>query len=432
MMASDRLNELTATEIARCIAAGAITAEAVVGACLARIDEREETVHAWAFLDADRALAEARDRDNAPPRGPLHGVPIGVKDIIDTADMPTEMGSPIYRGHRPAGDASCVALMRAAGAVILGKTVSCEFAGQAPGATTNPHDAARTPGGSSSGSAAAVADFMVPVAFGTQTGGSVLRPSSYCGIIGFKPSFGTFNIGGVKPAAESLDTLGLHARSLDDIEAVNDALTGRPPSPRPTQGTPPSVGLCRTFLWDVAEPATQAAIEDAATRLAAAGATVREVRLGDEFSGLTAARDTFNQVERARGMAWEWNNHRERLSARLQETIRKGLETPFEDYAASHRLAEDCRARLPQFFEGVDVLLAPAVDGEAPQGLDATGNPRFQALWTALHVPTITLPTHLGPNGMPVGIQLVAPHRADDRLLGAARFVWETLGPASA
>ena len=209
-----------AAEAARAIAEGKTTSEAVVTACLARIAKREDTVRAWAFLDPDLALAQARARDAAvKPAGALHGVPVGIKDIFDTADMPTEMGSPIYAGHRPAADAAAVAILRAAGAVILGKTVTAEFAGTHPGPTTNPHDPARTPGGSSQGSAAGVADFMVPVALGTQTGGSVLRPSSYCGIVGFKPTFGTFNRAGIKFAAESLDTIGLHARNLEDIGA---------------------------------------------------------------------------------------------------------------------------------------------------------------------------------------------------------------------
>ena len=429
-LTTESLNELSASEMALRIADGEATSESVVQACLDRIAARDDDVHAWIHLDPDRALAEAQARDAEEPRGPLHGVPVGVKDIIDTADMPTQMGSPIYEGHRPPADASCVALVRAAGGIVLGKTVTCEFAGQAPGATTNPHDASRTPGGSSSGSAAAVADRMVPLAFGTQTGGSVLRPSSYCGIVGFKPSFGTFNPGGVMAAAVSLDTLGLHARTLDDVALLTSVLTNRAPFQPEPPDRPPRIGLCRTDMWDDAEPATRAAVEDAASRLEAAGARVQDVTLADEFSGLVAARDLFNAVERARLMAWHWASHRSLLSERLQATIQTGLDTKQADYVAAHRLAESCRAKMGAVFYGVDVLLAPSADGEAPVGLDRTGNPRFQGLWTSLHVPTITLPTHTGPAGMPVGIQLVAPHRDDDRLLNVAAWVWETLGPA--
>src|SRR5438105_3476889 len=221
------------TEVASSIRNGQIKSEAVVRECLARIREREDVVHAWAFLDPELALRQARECDRSPAKGALHGVPLGVKDIIDTADMPTEMGSPIYRGYRPRADAACVALMRAAGAVILGKTVTCEFAGMTPGATANPLDSTRTPGGSSSGSAAAVADFMVPAAFGTQTGGSVLRPAAYCGVFGYKPSFGRYNPVGVKPAVESFDTIGLIARSIDDLQLMDSVLVGRTtPAPR--------------------------------------------------------------------------------------------------------------------------------------------------------------------------------------------------------
>ncbi|HEY6865259.1 MAG TPA: amidase, partial [Burkholderiales bacterium] len=224
-------NELTASDAARRIARRELTSEALVRACLERIEVREKTVRAWAFIDPDAALAQARERDREPARGALHGVPIGVKDVLDTADMPTEMGSPIYAGWRPRADAACVAIARAAGAVVLGKTVTAELAGMEPGATRNPLDPSRTPGGSSSGSAAAVADFMVPLALGTQTGGSVLRPASVCGVIGFKPSFGRYNRSGLKMAAESLDTIGTMARKIDDIELLDAALTRAPARP---------------------------------------------------------------------------------------------------------------------------------------------------------------------------------------------------------
>jgi Asp-tRNA(Asn)/Glu-tRNA(Gln) amidotransferase A subunit family amidase len=434
-MSADRLNELSVSDIARGVGEGAYTAEAVTRACLDRIAAREPELRAWAFFDPDLALEQARALDRAPHRGPLHGVPIGVKDIIDTVDMPTEMGSPIYAGNRPPGDASCVALVRAAGAVILGKTVTCEFAGMSPGVTRNPHNPDHTPGGSSSGSAAAVADFMTAAAFGTQTGGSVLRPSSYCGIIGFKPSFGTFNVGGVKAAAVSLDTIGLHARSLDDIELLTDVLVGRPRSPRSAPETPPTLGLCRTPMWEFAEPETVDAVEDAASRLAAAGATLRDVALPETFAGLTEARSEFNgrdiinRYERSRLMAYEWNSHRDRISEGLARVIQQGLDTDYQDYVAAQILADDCRARLDEVFDGIDVMLAPCADGEAPKGLEYTGNPRFQGLWTVLQAPSITLPTHRGPSGLPVGIQLVAPRRADDRLLSVARWVWQKLGP---
>lgn len=423
-MTSD-LNTLSATEIAAGVTAGTFTAEAVTAACLDHIAGREDTVGAWGFLDPELALAQARAVDAAEVKGPMAGVPVGVKDIIDTHDMPTGMGSPIYDGHRPPADASCVAQMRSAGAVILGKTVTCEFAGLTPRKTTNPHDPTRTPGGSSSGSAAAVADEMIPLAFGTQTGGSVLRPSSYCGIIGYKPSYDTFSLTGVYPAAESLDTLGLHARSLDDIELASAAMLRRSVDPATELKKPPVVGLCKTPMWDQAQAETRDAVEAAAAAMQAAGAMVRDFELPEEFEWLGELRGMINGFERADVMADEWARNRDALSDQMQATIQGGLDTPYRDYVDAMHLMETCRVRTTQSFEGCDVLLTPAVDGEAPVGLAETGSPRFQALWTMLHTPSITLPTHKGPNGLPVGIQLVSPYRADRSLLAIARWTLE-------
>jgi amidase len=422
------LNRLTATEIVRATAAGEVTCEAVTRACLARIEAREGVVRAWASCDPELALRQARRLDQARDKSPLHGVPVGVKDIIDTCDQPTEMGSPIYRGHRPAADAACVALARGAGAVILGKTVTCEFAGMQPNVTTNPHNPAHTPGGSSSGSGAAVADFMVPVAYGTQTGGSVLRPASYCGVFGFKPTFGAFNRRGVYPAAESLDTIGLLARSIDDIELIAAVLEMHPFAPL-TLDRAPRIGLCRTPMWDKAQPETVAAIEDAAARLAKAGAPLREITLPEAFAGLRhAARETINNYERAAAMAHEWETSRAQISERLGKRIALGRAMPHDEYVAALRLGEDCRAQLPQAFGDCDVLLTPTCNGEAPRGLNETGDPGFQAIWTMLYTPAITLPTHRGPAGLPVGIQLVALPHQDRRLLACARWAWDKLG----
>jgi Asp-tRNA(Asn)/Glu-tRNA(Gln) amidotransferase A subunit family amidase len=424
-----RLNELSASEIARRIAARDITAEAVVRDCVERIAARDPQLHAFAHVDRELALEQARELDRGPMRGALHGVPIGIKDVLDTADQPTQMGSPIYAGYRPACDAACVALLRAAGAVILGKTVTAEFAGMTAGPTVNPHDPARTPGGSSSGSAAAVADMMLPAALGTQTGGSVLRPAAYCGVVGYKPTFGAFNRAGLKLAAESLDTIGLIARSLDDIALITSVLLGgRPPAPV-VLDTPPRIGLCRTPLWGTAQPETKHAVEDAAARLAKAGAELREVTLPHDFAGLkAAARETINNYERSKGMAAEWASHRDLISVKLARCIALGMDMPYRDYLAAIALGESCRAQLPAVLEGLDILLAPCVQGEAPVGLDSTGDPGFQAIWTILHVPTLCLPTHRGPNGLPVGIQLIARRHDDQRLFACARWVWERVG----
>ena len=423
------LNEISATVVARKVAAGETTCEAVVRDCLSRIAARDDVVKAWVNFDPELALAQARALDRAPNRGPLHGVPIGVKDIIDTFDMPTEMGSPIYRGYRPAADAACVALLRRAGAVILGKTVTCELAGMAPGETTNPHNPAYTPGGSSSGSGAAVADHMVPAALGTQTGGSVLRPSSFCGIFGYKPTYNAFNKAGVKPAAESIDTIGWLARSIDDIELLTAVLCMQPPQPPRQLGGAPRVGLCRTEIWDTARDETKAAVEDAADKLGKAGATIREVKLPQSFAGLHAvARGTINYYERAACMAFEWDHHRAALSPQMRRYIENGQQTSREDYVGAWRRIDECRTLLPAVFDGLDVLLAPCVVGEAPKGLALTGDPSMQAMWTALHTPAMTLPSHRGPNNLPVGIQLVAQRYDDDRLFASSRWIWDKIG----
>ncbi len=423
------LNELSASEIAGKIAAGEATCEAVVRDCLDRIAARDKVVKAFVNLDPDHALAQARALDRGPRRGPLHGVPIGLKDTIDTFDLPTEMGSPLFRGHRPRSDASCVALLRRAGAVILGKTVTCEFAGSAPPPTTNPHNAAHTPGGSSSGSAAAVADHMIPAALGTQTGGSVLRPSSFCGIFGFKPTYNMFNKGGVWPAADSIDTLGWLAGSLDDIEMLTAVLRMQPPRPPRASGASPRIGVWRTDLWDKLQDESRTAVEDAARRLGKAGAKVRDIDLPPAFNGLhVIARSTIGFYERAACMAHFWDRAREQLSPQMQHYIENGHKIPREEYVAGLRRLDACRALLAGVFSDIDVLLVPAVIGEAPKGHASTGDASPQAIWTALHTPSLTLPTHRGPNDLPVGIQLVGQRYEDDALLASARFVWEKIG----
>jgi Asp-tRNA(Asn)/Glu-tRNA(Gln) amidotransferase A subunit family amidase len=423
------LNQSSATEIVSKIAAGETTCEAVTCDCLERIAARESVVKAWVNFDPALALAQARALDREPRRGALHGVPIGVKDVIDTFDMPTEMGSPIYRNNRPAADAACVALLRRAGAVILGKTATCEFAGMAPPATTNPHNVGHTPGGSSSGSAASVADFMVTAALGTQTGGSVLRPSSFCGVFGYKPTYNTINKAGLKPAAESIDTIGWIARSIEDLALLTAVQRMDEPRPVRELNGAPRIGLCRTELWSTAQPETKAAVENAAAALTKAGAVVREINLAEAFSGLPAlARATINYYERAVCMAFEWDHHRSALSPQMCRYIENGLKTSRAQYVEAWRRVEECRALLRQVFHGIDVLLLPCVPGEPPKGLTSTGDPSMQAMWTALHTPSMTLPTHRGPNNLPVGIQLVAQRYDDDNLLACARWIWNRLG----
>jgi amidase len=315
-----------------------------------------------------------------------------------------------------------------AGAVIFGKTVTAEFAGMFPGPTANPHNPAHTPGGSSSGSAASVADFHVPAAFGTQTGGSVLRPASYCGCVGYKPTFNLINRQGICFAAETLDTIGLLTRTIDDAELITAAVINKTP-PYLRLDSAPRLGLCRTPLWDTAEEPTKHAVEDAATQLAAAGASVKEIVLPDEFSKLYyTARETINNYERSKSMAADWQHHPDEISKVLGDRVRKGFAMKHEDYVAALQLAERCRARIDDAYEGIDAIISPCVNGEAPEGLHFPGDPGFQQFWTVLNGPTMSLPTHRGPNGLPVGIQLVAPRYRDDHLFACARWVMKELG----
>jgi Asp-tRNA(Asn)/Glu-tRNA(Gln) amidotransferase A subunit family amidase len=425
------LNELSFAEAAAAIERGDITSEQLVRDCLDRIEARDGDIKAWAYIDPELALAQARACDAAGERkGPLHGVPFGVKDIIATHDMPTGMGSRIYEGHRPGYDAACVALLRAAGAVILGKTVTVEFAGMAPPPTANPHNLACTPGGSSSGSGAAVADFMVPAAFGTQTAGSIHRPAAHCGVIGYKPTFDTFSIHGVWPAAQSLDTLGLLTRSMDDVELLSAALVGRPVRLERPPGSAPRIAICKTHLWDIVKPETVEAMVIARDTLAASGAQVSELVLPESFDELVAARDIISSYERARATAHEWFNHRDLLSLQLQRGVAKGFGWKYEDYSHAMKIGADRRRDLDVLFNDFDAIIAPCTAGEAPPDRNSTGDHTHIGLWNLLHVPSYALPTHKGPNGMPVAIQIMGRHGADDALFDVAKWVLEQLVPA--
>jgi amidase len=293
----------------------------------------------------------------------------------------------------------------------------------APGATANPHDPARTPGGSSSGSGAAVADFMTPLAFGTQTGGSVLRPAAFCGVIGYKPTFGTFNRAGLKFAAESIDTIGLIAREVEDMALMSSALTGAPFVAPSAPERPLRIGLCRTYLWEKADASARQALQRAAEAARSAGADVRDYEMPAHFSRLTETREIFNNVERARSLPDEWTRHREKISAVLSRSIEAGFATSEADYLAAKTFAERCRLEADAIFDDFDVLLAPAANGEAPVGLHYAGDPSFQGLWTLLHTPTIAVPAGRGDSGMPVGVQLIARRYDDKRLLDAAHWL---------
>ena len=329
------LNELTATEVVTAIKSGRTTCEAVTRACLERIAERDPQVQAWQYIDPEKAIAEARARDRSDKSGALIGVPFNVKDIIDTGDMPTEYGSPIYKGFRPRADASCVAMSRKAGAVLLGKAVTTEFANFHPSRTKNPLDLTRTPGGSSAGSAASVGDFMCALSVGSQTSGSTVRPAGFCGVVGFRPTYGELRCAGMMEAAASLDTVGLIARSIDDIALYRDVLLGETPVPV-RDLPPPRIGFCRTHLWPLLEPSTQKLFEDAANTLAKKGADVREVTLPREFDDIPEAHRLISGFEFSRNLTWEIENHWDQISTTLRAgRIDDGLKCTYETYLRS-------------------------------------------------------------------------------------------------
>ncbi|MGH7046792.1 MAG: amidase [Stellaceae bacterium] len=417
---------LTASEAAARIDTGKLRADILVGDCLDRIKARA-AVKAWAWLDPEHALMQAAAVERAGRPGLLKGVPVGVKDVIDTLDMPTQHGSPIYRGNRPFADAACVALTRAASGVILGKTVTTEFANREPRETVHPLNPAHTPGGSSSGSAAAVADFQVPVAFGTQTGGSTIRPAAFCGVIGYKPSFGEFSRVGIKMQCHNLDTLGLICRSLDDLALLRAVLQVQPYRAIARDVAAPRIGFCRTAAWAEASADTQALLERTAARLAAAGAVVREVTL-TPANMLEHQRRVF-AFEAARNYAYEYEEHADLLSPGLRDgLLKEGREMPLSAYIEAIETAEGFRRGLAELFNEYDVLLTPSAVGEAPEGLGSTGDARFNAIWTLGWVPCVTLPAGTGAAGLPLGVQLVGPRFADEQLLDVARWVEARLG----
>lgn len=424
----DKLHTLSASAAAAAIAAGKLKSEALVAACLERIAAREDEVRAWAFVDGELALAQARERDRETPRTRLHGIPVGVKDVIDTADMPTEYGSPIYKGNRPAADAACVAQVRELGGVILGKTVSTEFATRHPGKTRNPHNSAHTPGGSSAGSAAAVADGMVPIAFGTQTSSSIIRPAAYCGAVGYKPTFNLINRAGLKFLSESLDTLGVLTRTVEDAALIVEELAGSPPADFAQTGSlKPRIGFCRTPYWQQADSATHAALEAALPKLARAGANVRTVELDGEFAELAELQIRMSGYEFYRALTHERTRFPQLISASLSARIAVGSRITRAQYEHSHAVANRCRARLADVYREYDVLLSPSAPSEAPHGLESTGDPIFGLLWTVMHGPAITVPVFSGPAGLPLGAQVSGPPGGDARTLVAAEWIRRTL-----
>ena len=413
----------SAVEASALIEKGKLTAVQLAESFLSRVAEREEAVQAWAYIDPKQVIDQARALDRVPRRSPLHGLPIGVKDIIDTIDMPTEYGSPIYVGHRPQWDASCVAQLRKAGAIIMGKTVTVEFAMRHPGKTRNPLNLAHTPGGSSSGSAAAVADGMVPLALGTQTGGSILRPAAFCGVVGMKPTFNVINRAGVKPNSESLDTVGPIARDVPDTALLFTSLVGQGALDFSEPLSPLRIGFWRTPQWSHADNATKEAFSQALPRLARAGAQIQEINLPDAFNEMYAAHGSISDYEVVRALEYERLNFENQISSSLMKKIRQAEKCDFDKYINAQRWASQCRLMLVDVFRDYDVLLVPSAPGEAPLGLESTGDSTFNRIWTALHVPTITVPVFKGANGLPLGAQIVAPFGEDRKLLLCANWI---------
>jgi Asp-tRNA(Asn)/Glu-tRNA(Gln) amidotransferase A subunit family amidase len=417
------LNLLTAMTAAEQIATGTITSVALVEACLARIDARDADLHAWAHVDREHALAQARWRDSEPRRSALHGIPVGIKDIFDTHDMPTTYGSSIYANHRPTNDSVIVALMRRAGMVILGKCTTTEFASPVPIGVRNPQDFSRTPGVSSSGSAAAVADYMVPLAIGSQTGGSTILPAAYCGITGYKASLTGIDRGNIRQLRPTLDTIGLLARSIPDIAVLHSVLSGRTGSLPQTDLRALRIGVCRTHNWAQAQPESVHALESAAKALAAAGADVQEAQLPAVFEGVEETFGVISTVESSRALAQEARDHHSKLNYWIRDSLAAAARHSPARFDEAQRHAIECQRALSPVFAQCDVILTPSTVGEAPADLVSISSSVFNRIWTLMHVPCLTIPAYQGPNGMPVGVQVVGPIGSDRETMGAAQAI---------
>jgi Asp-tRNA(Asn)/Glu-tRNA(Gln) amidotransferase A subunit family amidase len=430
---------MNAGDAATAIRDGRITSEELVQACLDHVDQLEDRVEAWTFLDSELALDQARKADLAHQAGialgPLHGVPVGIKDIIDTYDMPTEDGTVLHAGRQPLEDATIIRRLREAGAVILGKTVTTELAVFAPSKTKNPHDLKRTPGGSSSGSAAAVAAGMIPLAVGTQTNGSVIRPASFCGVYGYKPTFGLISRHLVLQQSRRLDQIGVFARSVEDAALIAEALIGFDINDPDTsvqarlalvriQGEDPpmapKLAFVKTPVWDQADESTRGAFTELASHL---GERAEEVELPSPFNRAHELHKTIMEADIARSFEREYTEGSDQLSLILKEIIGRGNQTLAVDYNNAVLTADELYRNFDKIFEWHDAIITPATIGEAPVGLETTGDPTFCTIWTLCGMPSITLPVLQGENNMPLGLQLVGARGDDARLLRTARWL---------
>ena len=437
-MDASRLNWLSATDAARAVREGAIGAGQLAEACLARVREVDGQVQAWAHIDPEHVLVQARardaDRSAGQPLGPLHGIPVGIKDIIDTGDLPTEDGSVLHAGRTPARDATVVAMLRAAGAVIMGKTVTTELATYTPGKTRNPHNPEHTPGGSSSGSAAAVASGMVPLAIGSQTNGSVIRPAAFCGVYGYKPTHGLIPRGGVLKLSRTLDHMGIFARTLEDIALAAEQLVGHDPldpDTRPraripfvaTAGEepplPPMIAFVKGPAWQLAEEETKEAFAELVSVL---GDRVVEIELPESVSQAHDWHRTIMEAEMAANLDAEWEKGRARMSDALRAQLARGREIKALDYQRACARIPLINEGFEEIFDRCDAIVTPAAPGTAP-GMESTGDPAFCTLWTLCGMPALNLPLMRGGNGLPLGVQLVGRRDGDARLLRTARWL---------
>jgi Asp-tRNA(Asn)/Glu-tRNA(Gln) amidotransferase A subunit family amidase len=417
------LNQLSALEAVRMLQRRELSAVQLLRACFARIEQRDDEVRAWSALDKDAALVRAAELDKGPIIGPLHGLPFGVKDLFDTEDLPTTYGSPIYEGHRPNVDAAAVALCRAAGALVAGKTVTTEFATYKPSSTRNPRGTAYTPGGSSSGSAAAVADDMVPFALGTQTAASIVRPASYCGVVGFKPSFGTIPRDGLKMLSSSLDTPGCFTRTVGDAGLVASVLMGKPELMKLEYKATPRIAIYRTPQWRHTLPETKAALAHAASVLARAGAVVEEVSLPTEFCGMVQLQSDILAFEATRSLAPERARSAGMLSPILTALLQGGDTITAQQHEANVERAAGMYHNVDSWFDRFDIILTPSAPGEAPFADQGTGDPLFGRVWTLFGLPCVHLPFATGPHGLPVGLQAVGRRGEDYKTLCIADWM---------
>lgn len=381
------------------------------------------------FVAVHDAAGAARELDRALAHGgALQGLAVGVKDIFDTATLPTAYGSPIYRGHQPRSDAAIVQAVRRAGGVVIGKTSTTEFAFLNPTDTRNPSAAGRTPGGSSAGSAASVAAALVPLAVGTQTGGSVIRPASYCGVVGFKPTFGALPTPGLKPFSWSLDTVGLFTRTVDEMATYASAIAGRDWKSKAT--SKPVFGIAWDYPWEPLSASGRKALEAAAAALRAAGVTVRDVTLPSWLGPVFKAHDQVQGWEATRAVADESRFHADALSPVLRDYLQQARQVTDAQYEAGQEQAAAGRRDLGAIFEGIDVLLTPSAPDEPPAGYGSTGASTWNRAWTLLHVPCLNVPGTTGVNGFPMGVQVIAPVRGDALCLSAGRVLEQALAPS--